>query len=92
MKLKKKGKSKKGRWKIIEGGKVTKRGEYPFFFFFFFAFAFHFSKCLKFVLSLPKWEFSTGKRHFRPGKKSGKMTLPPQKDMPVMLLADISIL
>ena len=25
-------------------------------------------KLLKFVLGLPKWEFSTGKKHFRPGK------------------------
>ena len=31
-------------------------------------FAFHFSKPLKFVLGLPKWEFSTGKKHFTPGK------------------------
>ena len=29
------------------------------------------------------WEFSTGKKHFTSGKKSGKMTLPPQKNMPV---------
>ena len=49
-------------------------------------FAFNFSKRLKFILGLPKWEFSTGKKHFTPGKKSGKMTLPPQKNMPVMLL------
>ena len=59
----------------IDGEKVTKRGE-AFFFFFFFFFAFHFSKQLKSVLGLPKWEFSTGKKHFTPGKKSGKMTLP----------------
>ena len=26
------------------------------------------------------------KKHFTPGKKSGKMTLPPQKNMPVMPL------
>ena len=36
-----------------------------FFFFFFFG--------------LPKWKFSTGKKYFTHGKKSGKMTLPPQK-------------
>ena len=30
-----------------------------------------------------KWEFSTRKQHFMLGKKSGKMTLPPQKYMPV---------
>ena len=45
--------------------------------------AFHFWKRRKFVLGLPKWEFSTGKKHFMPGTKSGKMTLPPQKNMPV---------
>ena len=39
----------------------------------------HFSKPLKFVLGLQKWKFSTGKKHSTPGKKSGKMTLPPQK-------------
>ena len=38
------------------------------FLFFLFSFACHFSKILKFVLGLPKWEFSTGKKHFTPGK------------------------
>ena len=33
----------------------------------------------QFVLGLPKWEFSTGKKHFTPGKKSGKMTFPLRK-------------
>ena len=51
---------------------------------FFFFFAFHFSKPLKFVLGLPKWKFSTRKKHFMLGKKSGKMTLPPLKNIPVM--------
>ena len=51
----------------MEGWKVTKLGEDLFFF----AFAFHFSKPLKFILGLPKWKFSTGKKHFTPGKKSG---------------------
>ena len=52
---------------------------------FFFFFASHFSKKpLKLVLGLPKWKFSTGKKHFTPGKKSGKMILPPQKNFPVM--------
>ena len=53
----------------------------------FFFFAFHFSKSLKFVLSLSKWEFSTEKKHFTPGKKSGKMTLPPLKNILLMPLA-----
>ena len=47
-----------------------------------FVFASHFSKPLKFVLGLPKWKFPTGKKHFTPGKKSGKMTAPP-KNFPV---------
>ena len=38
----------------------------------FFFFAFHFSKPLKFFLGVPKWEFSTGKKHFMPGKKIRK--------------------
>ena len=66
----------------MEVGKVIKRGEELFLFIFFF-FAFHFWKRRKFVLDLPKREFSTGKKHFTSGKKSGKMTLPPQKNMPV---------
>ena len=72
----------------MEVGKVIKRGEDFFFFFFFFFFflLFTFENDWKFVLGLPKWEFSTGKKHFTPGKKSGKMTLPPQKNMPVMPL------
>ena len=56
---------------------------YLFIYLLFFFFALHFSKLLKFVLGLPKWKFPTGKRHFTPGKKSGKMTLPPQKNFPV---------
>ena len=42
-------------------------------------------------MGLPKWEFSTGKKHFTPGKKSGKMTLPPQKNMPVTALIGHSV-
>ena len=67
------------------GGKLKKKmmGGLSFFFFFFFfflfTFFFHFLKPLKFVLGLPKWEFSTGKKHFTPGKISGKMTLPPSE-------------
>ena len=48
-----------------------------FFFFFFFLFFFfvllfflHFSKRLKFVLCVPKWKFSTGKKAFHAGKKN----------------------
>ena len=34
-------------------------------------------------LGLPKWKFSTGEKAFHDGKKSGKMTLPLQKNFPV---------
>ena len=51
----------------MEVGKVVvKRGED--FFFFFFWFAFHFWKRRKFVLGVPKWEFSTGKKNYTSGK------------------------
>ena len=50
---------------------------FSFLFCFCFCFAFHFSKPLKFVLGLPKWE------HFTPGEKSGKMTLSPLKNIPL---------
>ena len=70
------GAEKKENWKReggkLEGGKVSKGS----FFFFFFV---HFSKPLKFVLGLLKWEFSTGKKHFTLGKKSAKMTAPSEK-------------
>ena len=52
-------------------------------FFFFFFFFFTFQKWMKFVFGLPKWKFSTGKKHFTPGKKSGKMILPLRKIFPV---------
>ena len=42
-----------------------------FFFFLCFAFfAFHSSKPLKFVLGLPKWEFSTGKKTISHGENN----------------------
>ena len=72
----KEGKLKKGGGKLkIEGGEVIKWEE-DFF-------SFHFSKRLKFVLGVPKREFYTGKKDFTRGKKSGKMTLPPQKNIPL---------
>ena len=46
---------------------------------FFFFSPFHFSKPLKFVLGLQKWEFSTMKKYCTLGKKSGKITVPPLK-------------
>ena len=84
----KEGKLKKGRWKIEnasrKSSKKSKRVEDLFFFFFF---AFHFWKRQKFV-----WVYQNG--NFLPGnsisrwKKSGKMTLPPQKNMPVTPLSE----
>ena len=47
-----------------------------------FFFSFYFSNPLKFVLGLTKWKFSTGKKHFTPAKKSGKITLPLRKKIP----------
>ena len=68
----KEGKSEKGRWKKKpENGsrKSYKKSWGPFFFFF----AFHFWKRRKFVLGLPKWEFSAGgkirKNDFAPSEK-----------------------
>ena len=64
----------------MEGGKVTKEGEDLFFLFlFFFWFVSHFSKPLKFVLDLPKWKFSTGKKHFTLGKNLKKLLCPLRK-------------
>ena len=62
----------------MEVGKFVNRGE-DLFFFFFFAFQFHFWKWQKFVLGLPKWEFSTGKKHFTPGKNQEKWFCPLKK-------------
>ena len=65
----KEGKLWKGRWKIGNGSRKSYKKRWgPFFFFF----AFHFWKRQKFVLGLRKWEFSTGKKHFTPGKKIRK--------------------
>ena len=45
----------------MEGGKSSKMRRGRFF-------AFHFPKGRKFVLGVPKWKFSIGKKHFTPGK------------------------
>ena len=79
----KKGKMEKKRMKIVKGevenwkwkeGKVPKWGE-DFCFFFLSTF----KKRQKFVLGLPKWKFSTGKKRFTPGKKSGKNDFAPSE-------------
>ena len=84
----KNGKKRKKEGKIKENGKFEMEGEKlqnekRTIFFFFFFLLFHFSKPLKFVLGLPKWELSTGKKHFSSRKKSGKTTLPPLKNTPL---------
>ena len=63
----------------MEVGKVIKRGEDLFFFFL--LFTFENNRNLFWVYE--NGNFSTGKKHFTPAKKSGNMTLPPQKNMPV---------
>ena len=86
-------------WKIKNGGKwreesnKTRRELFWFVFVFVFVFAFHFSKPLKFVLGLPKWEFSPAKTHFMPGGGDRKNDFAPsekifllQMPLPVMLL------
>ena len=59
-----------GRWKSYKMRR-------PSFFFFFFFFCF--SKPLKFVLGLPKWKVSTGKKHFMAGKKLRKNNFAPSE-------------
>ena len=77
-------KKKVENWKWKEE-KVIKWGEDFFCVFFVFVFvlfcfvfffAFHFSKPLKSVLGQLKWEFSTRKRHFTPGKNQEKLLCP----------------
>ena len=83
------GKLKMEGWKVIKWGEdhflsfFCSLFLFLFLFVFFlfvfclFVFAFHLSKPLKFVLGLPKWKFSIGKKNFTPGKNSGKKrTLP----------------
>ena len=84
------------RWKIENGrgkGMKMSRGLFLFWFFCFcfcfFVFCFfacHFLKPLKFVWGLPKWTILPGKIIFHTGKKSGKVTLPPLKNIPLMPL------
>ena len=76
-----KGKVENWKWKEEKDPKWGEDLFYsPFFLFFCFLFfvffAFHFSKWLKFVLSVPKWKFSTSKKHFTPGKNQEKWLCP----------------
>ena len=54
-----------------DGKKVGKWAEDLCFCFVFLAF--HFLKHLKFVVGLPKWEFSTAEKHFTPAEKMRKL-------------------
>ena len=66
-----KGKMEIGKKNGREGGKVSEWGEDLF--------CFSFLKWLKFVLGLPKWKFSAGKKHFTPGKKIRKNDFAPSE-------------
>ena len=57
----------------------------PFFFI-----AFHFSKWLKFVLDVPKWKFSTGKKAFHSRKKIRKNDCTPSENFPVTPLSFVT--
>ena len=71
----------KEKWKIVNRSrKVIKRGE-DFFFSSFLLFTFENDENLFWVYQ--NGNFLPGIKHFSPGKKSGKMTLPPQKNMSV---------
>ena len=73
----------------MEVGKVIKRGEDLFFFFFFFFLLFTFENdgnlfCTQTGIFYREKAFHVGKK-----KKTGKITLPPQKNMPVTPLVRI---
>ena len=57
----------------------------PLFFLFCF-FADHFLKPLKFVWGLPKWKLLLGKKSILHQEKSGKVTFPLLKNIPLMPL------
>ena len=50
-----------------------------YLFIYLFIFSFHLSKPLKFILGLPKWEFSTRKKHFTLEKQFWKNDFAPSK-------------
>ena len=80
-KKKKENRKREGGKLIMEGGEVIKWGEGLFF-----SFAFHFSKPLKFVLRLPRMGIFFREKSFHARKKSGNITLPPLKNIPLMPL------
>ena len=74
----KEGKLQKGRWKIeMEGRKSSKMSRLPFF-------CFSLFKTMKICFGCTKMEIFYREKGFHAGKKkSGKITLPPQKKFPV---------
>ena len=77
-----------GRWKIVNGSRKnsTKEKEVrtfflflSFFFFFSLLFTFENDGNLFWVLGVPKWEFSTGKKEFHAGKKIWKNDFAPSE-------------
>ena len=68
-----------GRWTSY---KLQNEERTFFFFLFFVLFCFVLFLLLTFVLGLPKWKVSTGKKHFTPGKNR-KNDFAPQKNFPV---------
>ena len=71
---------REGRKLKMEGGKVTECEERTFFF----------SKTTEICFGSTKMGifFFTGKKHYTPGKKSGKMTLPHLKNFPLTPLSE----
>ena len=72
----KEGKSEKGMWKIVNWKEEKLQNEERAFVKTYLL-RFTFQTTFFFFLAVPNWEFSTGKKHFTPGEKSGKLTLCP---------------
>ena len=72
------------KWKTEEGGKVKKWGKalFPFFFFFFGSSLFKPTEICFGTTKMGRIFYR--EKAFNPGKKSGKMTLPPLKNIPLM--------
>ena len=77
----KEGKSKEGGKLKMEGGKSNKMRRGLFFFFFFFCFSLF--KTTKICFGSTKMGIFYQEKTFHAGKKSGKITLPPFKSIPL---------
>ena len=82
---KKEGKLKKGRYKIENGRKTSSKNRRDFFFFFF---CLSFFKTTEICFGSTKMRIFYWEKAFHAGKKSEKITLPPMKNIPLMLLCD----